>query len=71
MKSLIGLRCKAEAENQREKKIKILRSDSGGEYTSNDMTKFCQEHGIIHEVTAPYTPQSNGVAERKNRTLMV
>ena len=61
---------KVEAENQLEKKIKILRSDRGGEYTSNDMTEFCQEHDIIHEVTASYTPQSNGVAERKNRTLM-
>ena len=61
---------KAEAENQREKKIKILRSDRGGEYTSKDMTEFCQEHDIIHEVTAPYTPQSNGVTERKNKTLM-
>ena len=41
-----------------------------GEYTSNDITGFYQEHDIIHEVTAPYTPQSNSVAERKNRTLM-
>ena len=46
---------KAEAENQLEKKIKILKSDRG-EYTSNDMTKFCQERGIIHEVITPYTP---------------
>ena len=56
---------KAEAENQREKKIKILRSDRGREYISNDMTEFCQEHGIIHEITAPYTPQSNGVAKER------
>ena len=34
------------------------------------MTKFCQEHDIIHEVTAPYTSQSNSVTERKNKTLM-
>src|SRR5436190_5070006 len=34
------------------------------------MTKFCQEHSIIHKVTTTYTPQSNSVAERKNRTLM-
>ena len=61
---------KIEAENQQKKKIKILRSDRGGEYTSNDITQFCEDHGIIHEVTAPYSPQSNGVAERKNRTLM-
>ena len=60
---------KAEIENQLEKKIKILRSDVG-EYTLSDMIKFCQEHGIIHEVTALYTSQSNGVAERKNKTLM-
>lgn len=56
---------KAEVENQLDKRIKILRSDRGGEYTSNEMTLFCQEHGIVHEVTAPYSPQSNGVAERK------
>ena len=61
---------KAETENQLEKKIKILRSDRGVEYTSNDMTEFCQEHEIIHEVTAPDIPQSNGVAERKNIPLM-
>ena len=43
--------------------------DRGGEYISNDFSQFCAEHGIIHEVTPPYSPQSNGVAERKNRTL--
>ncbi|BBH07001.1 transposable element gene [Prunus dulcis] len=41
----------------------------GGEYTSNELGVFCEEHGIIHEVTPPYSPQSNGVVVRKNRTL--
>ena len=60
---------KAEAENQLDLKIKRLRSDRGGEYFSNEFDIFCMEHGIIHERTPPYSPQSNGVAERKNRTL--
>jgi transposase InsO family protein len=60
---------KAEVENQLERKIKRLRDDCGGEYTSNNFSQFCAEHGIIQEVTPPYSPQSNGVAERKNRTL--
>ena len=60
---------KAEVENQLEKKIKCLRSDRGGEYFSNEFSKFCAVHGIIHERTPPYSPQSNRIAERKNRTL--
>ncbi len=57
---------KNEVENQCDTKIKCLRSDRGGEY---HFPQFCEDMGIIHEVTAPYTPQQNGVAERKNRTL--
>jgi transposase InsO family protein len=60
---------KAEVQTQLKKKIKRLRSDRGDEYFSNDFDLFCTEHGIIHERTPPYSPQSNGVAERKNRTL--
>ena len=61
------LKYKAEVENQLNKKIKRVRSDRGGEYIIfND---FCEKEGIIHEVTPPYSPESNGVAERKNRTL--
>ena len=60
---------KAKIENQIERKIKRLRDDRGGEYISNEFSQFCAEHGIIHEVTPPYSPQSNGVAKRKNRTL--
>jgi transposase InsO family protein len=61
--------CKAEGENQLERKIKRLRSDRGGEYFSNVFVEFCVEHGIIHERTPPFSPQSNGIAKRKNRTL--
>ncbi|KAL8108528.1 hypothetical protein AgCh_024838 [Apium graveolens] len=39
----------------------------GGEYTSNAFIELCANNGIVHEVTPPYTPESNGVAERKNR----
>ena len=60
---------KAEVENQLEKKIKRVRSDRGGEYFSNEFSEFCAEHEIFHERTLPYSPQSNGIAERKNRTL--
>lgn len=60
---------KAEVENQLEKKIKRLRSDRGGEHVSHEFAQLCAKHGIIHEITPPYSPKSNGVAERKNRTL--
>uniref|UniRef100_A0A2N9F9L9 Integrase catalytic domain-containing protein n=1 Tax=Fagus sylvatica TaxID=28930 RepID=A0A2N9F9L9_FAGSY len=59
---------KKEVENQLNKKIKVLRSDRGGEYES-PFGEFCSQHGIVHQTTAPYSPQQNGVAERKNRTL--
>ena len=59
---------KNEVENHLKKKIKVLRSDRGGEYES-PFFYVCTQHGIIHKTTAPYSPQSNGVVERKNRTL--
>ncbi|KAL3675930.1 hypothetical protein R1sor_025878 [Riccia sorocarpa] len=61
---------KAEAENQVGRKIKVLRSDGGGEYLGHEFNDFCRDQGITRQVTTPYTPQLNGVAERKNRTLV-
>jgi transposase InsO family protein len=49
--------------------IKRLRTDKGGEYESNYFKEFCEQNGIIHKVTHPYLPESNGVAERNNITL--
>ncbi len=50
--------------------IKVPRTDRGGEYISNDFLQFCKEHGIHKQFITRYTPQQNGVAERKNRTIM-
>jgi transposase InsO family protein len=61
---------KAEAEKQSGKYIKSLRSDGGGEYNSNEFANFCKSQGIIMQTTTRYTPQQNGVAERKNQTIM-
>uniref|UniRef100_A0A2N9IH78 Integrase catalytic domain-containing protein n=1 Tax=Fagus sylvatica TaxID=28930 RepID=A0A2N9IH78_FAGSY len=50
--------------------VKILRSDSGGEYMSHEFQSFLHSKGIISQRSCPYTPQQNGVAERKNRHLL-
>jgi transposase InsO family protein len=63
-------RFKSLVERQSGFKIKVLRTDGGGEYMSSEFTALCEQDGIIHEVTPPYTPQQNGIAERKNRTIM-
>ncbi|KAL2249805.1 UNVERIFIED_CONTAM: Retrovirus-related Pol polyprotein from transposon TNT 1-94, partial [Sesamum indicum] len=60
---------KNEAETQTGKKLKRLRSDRGEEYESSKFNEYCQTFGIIHEETPPYSPSSNGMAERKNRTF--
>ena len=63
------IKYKNEVESQLTKKIKRLISNRGGEYESNPFNTFCEEHGIIHETTPPYSPKNNRVVERKNRTL--
>ena len=60
---------KAFVEKQSSLSIKNLRTDNWGEYVSKEFKEFCNEHGILHQHSVPYTPTQNGVAERKNRTL--
>ena len=57
-------------ENQFQTSIRILRSDSGGEYMSHEFHEFLQQKGILSQRSCPNTPQQNGVAERKNRHLL-
>ena len=59
-----------EVENQFNRKIKRIRSDRGHEYESSAFNSFVQSLRTIHETTIPYSPASNGVAKRKNRTLI-
>ncbi|KAI5343049.1 hypothetical protein L3X38_010925 [Prunus dulcis] len=49
---------------------KKLRSDRGGEYTSLEFSKFCEELVLERQLTVAYSPQQNGVAERKNRIVL-
>ena len=59
-------RFKSMAEAEKEVKIKCIRSDRGGEFTSDEFKNLCDKSGIKKQLTAPYTPQQNGVIERKN-----
>ncbi|BBN69138.1 hypothetical protein Prudu_770S000100 [Prunus dulcis] len=61
---------KAVVELQSGYKLKKLRSDRGGEYTSAEFLQFCEEIGLERQLTVAYSPQQNGVAERKNRTIV-
>ncbi|KAJ9535203.1 hypothetical protein OSB04_un001716 [Centaurea solstitialis] len=57
-------------ENQTNLKVKVIRSDNGTEFKNADLNSFCDEKGIEKQYSAPRTPQQNGVAERRNRTLI-
>ncbi|GJW76150.1 zinc finger, CCHC-type containing protein, partial [Tanacetum coccineum] len=59
-----------EVENQLGKTIKSLRFDRGGEYMSQEFLDHLKDHEIIAHRTPPYTPQHNGVSERRNKTLL-
>ncbi|GJW59033.1 retrovirus-related pol polyprotein from transposon TNT 1-94, partial [Tanacetum coccineum] len=60
---------KAAVENETNLRVKCLKSDNGGEYSSREFIEYCAKNGIRMLKTVPETPQQNGVAERMNRTL--
>jgi hypothetical protein len=58
------------AQNEFELKVKKIRSDNGFEFKNLQVEEYLEEEGVKHEFSAPYTPQQNGVVERKNMTLI-
>ena len=61
---------KAVVEKETGTTIKTFRTDRGGEFISSEFNLYCETAGIVRHLTAPYSPQQNGVVERRNRTLM-
>jgi transposase InsO family protein len=59
-----------EVKRQHNKEIKWVRLDNGGEYGSSELNAYVESKGMFFQPTVPYSPESNGVAERMNRTLM-
>jgi transposase InsO family protein len=58
------------SQNEFELKVKKMRSDNGSKFKNLQVEVYLEEEGIKHEFFAPYTPQQNGVVERKNMTLI-
>jgi len=61
---------KVMVEKQTDRKVKVLRTDNGMEFCSDEFKTFCRKEGIVRHHTIPHTPQQNGVAERMNRTII-
>lgn len=61
---------KALVEKEPGKKVKALWSDKGGDYVSNEFKNLCAVEGIKRELMTPHNPQQNGVAERKNKSIV-
>ncbi|KAJ9507667.1 hypothetical protein QJQ45_019158 [Haematococcus lacustris] len=57
-------------ETQSGQRCKAIRTDNGTEYVNKQMQQYCSDKGIIHQHSAPYSPEQNGAAERLNRTIM-
>ncbi|WVZ73170.1 hypothetical protein U9M48_021514 [Paspalum notatum var. saurae] len=61
---------KARAEMETGKKLRVLRIDRGGEFNSEEFARYCAGEGVGRHLTAPYSPQQNGVVERRSQTVV-
>ncbi|WVZ70677.1 hypothetical protein U9M48_019320 [Paspalum notatum var. saurae] len=51
-------------------KLRVLRTDNGGEFTAAEFASYCADEGIRRHYSAPYSPQQNGIVERRNQTVV-
>nr|CCI55340.1 PH01B019A14.9 [Phyllostachys edulis] len=66
-----AIKClQAAAEAECGRKLRVLRTDNGGEFTAAEFAAYCANEGIHRHFSAPYTPQQNGVVERRNQTVV-
>ena len=69
LKLLRSLKCWLKKE--KEEKMKCFRIDHGGQFSYDDFKRFCDTHRIKRQLAAPYTPQHNGIVERKKKNYYV
>jgi transposase InsO family protein len=63
-------RIQVAAEKECNRKLRVLRTDNGGEFTAVEFTTYYADEGITRHFSAPYTPQQNRVVERRNQTVV-
>jgi transposase InsO family protein len=63
-------RFKARAEAKSGKRLRVLRTDRGGEFTSVEFVAYCADEGVVRHHIASYSPQQNGVVEQWNQTVV-
>ena len=63
-------RAQATAEAECGRKLRVLRTDNGGEFTAAEFASYCADEGVQRHYSAPYSPQQNGVIERRNQTVV-
>jgi len=63
-------RVQAEAEKACRRKLLVLRTDNGREFTAAEFADYCADEGITRHYSTPYSPQQNGVVERRNQTVV-
>jgi transposase InsO family protein len=63
-------RAQAAAEAECGRKLRVLRTDNGGEFTAGEFASYCADEGVQRHYSAPYSPQQNGVVERRNQTVV-